>query len=391
MSTDSIHNPERRRAIGLIGGGLVLAATGLAGCSSTYPEVSVRPWSAPADQSDVRRFMLAHALLAPNPHNRQPWLADLRRNDEITLVCDKDRLLPETDPFGRQILIGCGAFIELAVIAAAERGYRVHVDAFPQGEPAPKELPGGAVVARLLLTADASAKRDPLFTQIRLRRTNKNAYDNARQLPVSLWPLLASSANAFGLLTGELIDSARMEQMRQITRASFSTEMTTPRTWLESANLLRIGPAEIEKHRDGISIMGAVPRLMTSIGMFDRFEVPTPGSVGYGRVMERWMPFETGSGYFWIASKGNSRRSQFEAGRAYVRAHLQATANGVEMHPLSQALQEFVEVRAQYDALYPLLKLDPAQTTIQMLARVGYAVIAAQPTPRRDLAEMVKA
>jgi hypothetical protein len=389
MSNDSNHNPNRRRAIGVIGGGVVLAAAGLAGCSSTYPEASVRPWTAPAEQNDVRRFMLAHALLAPNPHNRQPWLADLRRNDEITLVCDKDRLLPETDPFGRQILIGCGAFIELAVIAAAERGYRVRVDAFPQGEPASKDLPGGSVVARLFLTSDASAKRDPLFAQIRLRRTNKNAYDNARQLPAALWPQFASSANAFGLLTGEVIDSTRMEQIRQLTRTSFATEMTTPRTWLESANLLRIGPAEIDRHRDGISIMGAMPRLMTSIGMFDRFEIPTPGSVGYGRVMERWMPFETGSGYFWIASKGNSRRSQFETGRAYVRAHLQATANGVEMHPLSQALQEFAEVRAQFDALYPLLKLDPAQTTIQMLARVGYATATAQPTPRRDLAEMV--
>jgi hypothetical protein len=368
---------------------MVLAATGLTGCSSAYPEASARAWSAPVERTDVRRFMLAYALLAPNPHNRQPWLADLRRNDEITLVCDKDRLLPETDPFGRQILIGCGAFIELAVIAAAELGYRVRVDAFPAGEPAAKELPGGAVVARLFLTTDASVARDPLFAQIRRRHTNKNAYDNARRLPDELWPQFASSASAFGLLTGEVSDSERIEQIRLLTRASFATEMTTPRTWLESANLLRIGPAEIEKHRDGISVMGAVPRLMTSFGMFDRFEVPTPGSTGYSQVMERWMPFETGSGYFWIASKGNSRRSQVDSGRAYVRAHLQATANGVEMHPLSQALQEFMEVRAQYDALYPLLKLDPAKTTIQMLARVGYAKVAAPPTPRRDLAQMV--
>jgi hypothetical protein len=391
MSKHANHNPGRRRAIGLIGGGVVLASTGLAGCSTTYPELAVRPWYASADEADVRRFMLAHALLAPNPHNRQPWLADLRRKDEITLVCDKDRLLPQTDPFGRQILIGCGAFIELAVIAAAERGYRVRVDSFPEGEPAAKDLPGGYMVARLVLTVDASIKRDPLFAQIRRRRTNKNIYDDKRQLPASLWLQLTSSANAYGLLAGEVIDSARMEQMRKLTRASFETEMTTSRTWLESAHLLRIGPAEIEQHRDGISIMGTMPRLMNSIGMFDRFETPAPGSTGYTRVMERWLPFETGSGYFWIASKGNSRRSQLDCGRAYVRAHLHATANGVDMHPLSQALQEFAEVRLQYDAMYPLLGLDPALNTIQMLARVGYGALAAQPTPRRDLVQMIKA
>ena len=128
--------PARRRFIQLIGGGAVLASTvPLAGCGDGMPDVAVRPWFERGDPTDLRRWMLAHALLAPNPHNRQPWLADLRRDGEITLVCDGDRLLPETDPFGRQIVIGCGAFIELAVLAAAERGVAVQVHAFPDGEP----------------------------------------------------------------------------------------------------------------------------------------------------------------------------------------------------------------------------------------------------------------
>ena len=39
-------------------------------------------------QTDARRFTLAHALLAPNPHNRQPWIADLREPGRLHLVCD---------------------------------------------------------------------------------------------------------------------------------------------------------------------------------------------------------------------------------------------------------------------------------------------------------------
>ncbi len=390
MSNHLNLNPNRRRVIGLIGGGMVLASTGLAGCSNTYPDTAVQPWYAAAEHADVRRFMLSYALLAPNPHNRQPWVADLRRKDEITLVCDKERLLPETDPFGRQILIGCGAFIELAVIAAAERGVRVQVEAFPEGEPSSKELPGGYIVARLILTADSTLQRDPLFTQIRRRRTNKNVYDNTRQLPPSLWQEFKSSAATHNLHSGEVIDVARKQQMQKLTRESFQTEMTTSRTWLETAHLLRVGPAEIKQHRDGIGIMGTMARLLNSVGMFDRFETPSPGSSGYKRVMERWLPFETGSGYFWIASRGNSRLSQFVSGRAYVRAHLQATANGVEMHPLSQPLQEFAEVRPQNIAIYPLLGLNPAEHTLQMLARVGYSSVPAQPTPRRDLEQMIK-
>ena len=64
---------------------------------------------------------------------------------------------------------------------------------------------------------------------------------------------------------------------------------------------------------------------------------------------------------------------------------------GVDMHPLSQALQEFAEVRPQYEALHRLLGFDAAQTTIQMLARVGHGTAAGLPTPRRELAQLVRA
>jgi len=129
---------DRRDFIRLVGGGVVVTATGpITGCSlsSEYPEEAVQPWRSPDRETDTRRFMLAHALLAPNPHNRQPWIADLRDSNRIHLICDGDRLLPETDPFGRQILIGCGAFIELAVVAASQRGVLVNVELFPDGAP----------------------------------------------------------------------------------------------------------------------------------------------------------------------------------------------------------------------------------------------------------------
>ena len=59
--------------------------------------------------------------------------------------------------------------------------------------------------------------------------------------------------------------------------------------------------------------MAALPRIMSSIGVFDRFEVPVRGNSNFARVMERWLPHETGSGYHWIASRGNSRRSQLDS------------------------------------------------------------------------------
>ena len=383
----------RRQFIRLAGGGAILAATGgLAGCSSAMPEAAVQAWRDPgAVQADVRRFMLAHALLAPNPHNRQPWIADLREAGKIHLLCDGERLLPETDPFGRQILIGCGAFLELAVIAAAQRGLGVQVDLFPEGAPAANKLPAGARVATLTLGADGSAKPDPLFAQIARRHTRKTAYDSSRALPDTLPAAWTATAQAFGLRAGLVTGEAAIAPLRKITREAFEIETTTAKTWLESARLIRIGPDAIAKHRDGISLNDPFVRLVHTVGVFDPMKVPAPGSSDFKRVMDRWVPFETGSGYLWLAGADNARATQVAAGRAYVRQHLQATAAGVDMHPLSQALQEFPEMRGPYAAVHKLLGVDPGSGAVQMFARVGFATKPTGPTPRRDLASMVRA
>lgn len=384
------HPTSRRRFIALAGGGAVFAAVPLAGCASAYPDEATQAWRTAGTESDLRRHMLSHALLAPNPHNRQPWVADLTQPGRIGLVCDGERLLPETDPFGRQILIGCGAFIELAVIAAAERGVAVDVQLFPDGAPAADALPRGTRVATLQLRDPGSAQPDPLFAQIARRHTNKGAYAADRALPASLTSQWAQTAQRFGLASGVVADADGMNRLRAITREAYEIESLTPRTWLESAHLMRIGPNAIARHRDGISLNGTMPRLLHAVGLFNPLEVPTPGSANLQRVMERWAAFETGSGYLWLASAGNARRVQVDAGRAYVRMHLQATAAGVEMHPLSQALQEFPEVKGPYDALHQTLAFDPGRHTVQMLARTGFALQAAQPSPRRGLQAMLQ-
>ena len=182
-----------------------------------------------------------------------------------------------------------------------------------------------------------------------------------------------------------------MAPIRKIAREAYEIEATTARTWLESARLMRIGPEAIAKHRDGISLNSAMVRTVHAVGLFDPMKVPTPGSSDLKRVMDRWVPFETASGYLWLASADNQRPTQVNAGRAYVRQHLQATAAGVDMHPLSQALQEFPEMRGPYTAVHKLLDVEPGRGAVQMLSRVGFSTQPAGPSPRRDLATVVRA
>jgi hypothetical protein len=383
-------NPGRRTFIRLVGGGSVLAATGgITGCSDELPEAAIQPWRSPDRDTDLRRFMLAHALLAPNPHNRQPWIADLREPGRIHLICDGSRLLPETDPFGRQILIGCGAFIELAVVAATQRRVSVKVELLPGGMPADQALPKGSRVATLVLGEPGGTAADPLFTQIVRRHTRKTAYANDRALPETLMRSWSETAANFGLRSGVEAGAAAMDRIRRITREAYEIEATTARTWLESARLMRIGPAAIAANPDGISLNSPIVRALHTVGLFDPMEVPARGSKTLERVMERWVPFETGSGFLWLASPDNSRPTQVASGRAYVRAHLLATAAGVDMHPLSQALQEFTEMRGPREAMHKTLRLAESGATLQMLSRVGFATEARGPSPRRSLESML--
>lgn len=392
---------NRRNFIRLAGGGTVAAAFAapLSGCalSGAYPAAAVEAWQGPGPESDPRRWALAHAITAPNPHNLQPWIADLREPGVITVLSDRERVLPQTDPLGRQILVGHGAFLELLVIALAERGLHADVALWPQGELGPDLASwDGRPIARL--TLKASAAPDPLFAQILRRHTPKSDFDAARPVPAAtLQQLVAAAASpGAGIRAAGTVDPERLGLLRDLCWQSARVELLTPRTVMESVRLTRIGPAEILRHRDGISINSLMLRAVDALGQFDRENPPPEGSQGYKAMMSRFEGHSrTAMGFVWL-SGGNRRTDQVQAGRAYVRMQLQATALGVGVHPMSQALQEFPEMAPHLANAHKLLLGKPAprspdDETLQMLCRLGYPGTPAEATPRRPLGAFIQA
>ena len=386
---------HRRRFIRLAGGGVAGAAfvAALPGCSTDFPAEAVQPWQGPTEQADLRRWALAYAILAPNSHNRQPWIADLREPDAISLHVDRERMLPMTDPWFRQIVVSQGTFIESLVIALRERGVDPQVSLFPQGEFKPREV-DARPVARLAWSAGASgAPKDALFAQLLRRHTAKIDYDTSRAVPASVLDALKASVVDPDVRFGASVEAARIEPMRALCRDSARVELLTPRTVMESARLTRVGPAEIAQHRDGISINGWVPRIASAVGAFDRSKPPAEGSSAYGQMMARFEGHSrTAMGFVWLstptarhAAAGTTRSAEVNAGRAYMRLQLKATELGLQVHPMSQAPQEFPEMRPYYDQMHQML-LGKAATdeTVQMFCRIGYCA-AQQHVPRRPL------
>lgn len=391
---------QRRKFIRLVGGGLVLAAGAAAATawslSPDLPAEAIEAWRGPGEERDPRRRAVACAITAPNPHNRQPWLVDLRRADAITLYCDTGRLLPHTDPFGRQIFVGHGAFLELLTMALAAEGVGAEVTLWPDGE-APRELADWKrlPVAHLRLTPLPAAERrvDPLYAQVLKRRTPKVAFDTTRAVDAATLQRLSGAAAGRGVRAGHVAEAGAVQALRRLCIDSAAVEISTPRTALESLRLLRIGPDEILAHRDGISLNDRMVRVAAALGQVDRGIVPEPGSAADRETRRRFDTYSrTAMAFTWIATDGNRRTDQVNAGRAYVRQQLDATRLGVAMHPMSQALQEFAEMAPHLETAHRLLlgrpaPRGPADPTLQMMCRVGHVPEAAPATPRRPLGD----
>ena len=371
--------PSRRKTLALIGGGVILAATAsLAAIATRQPRTAGLPWGQAGVGEEVRHRALSYALLAPNPHNRQPWLVDLREAGVVMLYVDTAKLLPHTDPFNRQITIGLGCFLELMRMAASHEGQRVEITPFPEGfdDRALDARP----VARAVSTVDPSVVPDPLFAHVLDRRSNKEPYDLARPLPADTLEKLAVASNA---RFGGTIDAKEIADWRAFTHEALRIEIETPHTFKESVDLFRIGRAEVDANPDGIDFTGPMFEVLGATGLMTRESSLDTSSEAYQAGLDAvFANTDTAMGHVWLVTEGNSRPDQIATGADWLRVNLAATAAGVAFQPLSQALQEYPEMAALYRDLHA--RLAPQGGTVQMLARIGYGPTV-DPSPRWPL------
>ena len=373
-------NSTRRNALRFVAGSAVLlAAAGGTGAFwlNKRANRAIAPWAEAAAGAfaDWRMKALAYAVLAPNPHNRQPWLLELRGTDMIRVYCELDRRLPVTDPFDRQIMIGFGAFLELLRMAAAQDGVALAIETFPEG------LPGDRLdrrpIAALRPVGD-SAMADPLFAHVLERHTNRQPYRTAA-IPDEAVAMLRSALPAAPDFRLHM-RGPELAALRDITIAGFDREMRTPQAHLESVHLMRIGRAEIDANPDGIALDGPMIEFARLAGLVSAEALADPDNNAFRQGVDKLLASAQATPAFVsLCTTGNSREDQLDAGRDWIRLHLAATGLGLAMQPMSQALQEYPEMADLNQAIHTLLRPDGGR--IQMLGRIGYAP-AQRPAPR---------
>jgi len=373
-----------RRGILMTGGAAALiGGVGTVGVAHGPGLAKARaPWrSAGESFGDPRLDALAYAILAPNPHNRQPWQFDLVGDDRLDIYVDLDRRLPHTDPLDRQITIGFGCMMELLRIAAAEKGYAATITPFPDGEAQPRL--NGNRMAQVQFSAAADTPKDPLFANILERRSTKEPYDTSRPVDTGTLEQVIASGQS-DLEIGGTLDAAQRDRIIALAWQGFQIEMETDLTRRESVDLMRIGNRAVVENPDGIDMGGIPMGLFKMTGIVTPKGLDTPGSTAYNEGLKMYDPIiHSAQGFVWVKSQTNTRADQLQAGRAWVRMNLAAQKAGLCVHPLSQILQEFPEMAEPYEVIRQELGVAPSGA-LQMLGRVGYTKFPA-PSPRWPL------
>jgi hypothetical protein len=153
-------------------------------------------------------------------------------------------------------------------------------------------------------------------------------------------------------------------------------------------NLMRFGRAGVTANPDGVSVWGPGIDEAVAAGQITR-ESMLPGGPGFQVMIDRYTPMLANTlAYVWLTTATNSRAEHLASGRDWLRVNLAATGLGLAVQPISQALQEYTEMRGAVAEMQAAIAPDGAR--MQMLARLGYAG-PVPPTPRWPLDTRIRA
>ncbi|MFD5094173.1 Acg family FMN-binding oxidoreductase [Amycolatopsis thailandensis] len=306
--------------------------------------------------SEQVNSVLRSATLAPSTHNTQPWLFRCAGTG-IELHADPRRILPATDPDGRELVLSCGAALFTLRTAIHALGFHPATTLMPS-----RADPDLLAVVRPVAERTPDPKVSRLARAITRRRTNRRPF-----LPSAVpRSTLATLRHATELEHAWMpsLDAEQCQHLRELTSRARRVQLADPDFVAELDRWTGLGAGA----RDGVPSYATDGSPADESWLLDGF-----GGAGNGSRPDPLVVV--------IGSLTDERLDRLQAGQALQRVLLTATGAGLDASYISPP----VMVRAARDELRRLLGCG---VWPQVLLRVGYGLPLPW-TPRRPLEDVL--
>lgn len=382
---------SRRRALQVGSGVLVAAAGGLVWRASergvfatgTGPAYEAwKDWRA-APKGPMR--LVAAAILAANPHNSQPWLFRVTK-DQIELLADQRRHIGMMDPLHREMHIGLGCALENMEQVAFLDGWQTTSILTPD----PKEP---NLMARIKLTK-GTPKESLLAMAIPLRRTDRGAFDTKQEVSPKQRKRLGALAVSSDVQVRWFTSPADKQLVGAWTVRGTEAIIKDREQSRDSHKWLRGSWQELEQKKDGLTY--DVQGMSTAMNVMAKMLPPVSGPQGDRFWLEATKTRQVGTASAFgmlLVRQPSATKARLLVGRTWQRMHLWATTQGLSMHPLNQ-WNERIDIE-QHKGLTPTFTkgmkelLADGEWHSIMTFRVGYPTRSLNYSPRRPVKEVL--
>ncbi len=283
------------------------------------------------DAPAALRELVRYATLAPSSHNTQCW--KFRLGDQsVSILPDYQRRCPIVDPDDHHLFVSLGCAAENLVQAASAMGFRT--------ETVFKTETTDSLDISLVR---ATERRTPLFEAIPRRQSTRGEYD-AKPLSNTELRLLETAGSGNGVRVHLLTDKEVMENVLEFVVQGNTAQMRDPAFTRELKGWLRFNGGQAARQGDGLfSGSSGNPTAPSWLGglMFDFFFTEEAENDKYARHIR------SSAGIAVFVSEREDKNHWMEAGRAFQRFALQATAMDVRTAHLNQPV-EVASLRPQF-------------------------------------------